>query len=156
MPAKRNPRAQLETAKRASVGHLLLRAARLWNERAVARVQRDHPSFRIAHTLLFPHVDFEGTRITDLAARVGISKQAVGKLVAELCESGVLEALADPRDGRVKRVRFTRRGTRALVAGLARMDQLAADVEAKLGADELERLRESLRRLVLALGEASA
>jgi len=90
---REDDRAKLEAAERESPGHLLLRAARLWNERAVARVQRDEPRFRIAHTLLFPHVDFDGTRITDLAARLGISKQAVGKLVAELEEMGTLEAL---------------------------------------------------------------
>jgi DNA-binding MarR family transcriptional regulator len=149
--ARRDPRQELESAKRASLGHLLLRAARLWNERAVARVQRDQPGFRIAHTLLFPHVDFEGTRITDLAARLGISKQAVGKLVAELEGTGVLEARADPRDGRAKRVRFTRRGTQALVHGLARMEELSAEVEAELGAAELRRLRAALARLVAAL-----
>ncbi|MEO2006862.1 MAG: hypothetical protein ABGY41_22515, partial [Candidatus Poribacteria bacterium] len=37
---------------------------------------------------LFPHIDFEGIRLTVLAARLGISKQAVGQLVGELQSMG--------------------------------------------------------------------
>ena len=72
-------RSEIEAAKRVSAGHLLLKAARLLNERATARVREvARVEFRTPHTALLPHIDFEGTRLTELAARVGTSKQAVG------------------------------------------------------------------------------
>ena len=57
---------------------LLFKAARLVNERAIGEVRRrTKQPLRVGHTTLFPHVDVDGTRLTDLAARLGVSKQAV-------------------------------------------------------------------------------
>ena len=49
-----------------STFELLFRAARLVNERAVARVQAAGGSLRQAHTALFPHITREGVRLTAL------------------------------------------------------------------------------------------
>src|SRR5687768_16474286 len=110
----------LEKEKRASVGQLLFKCTRLWDERAVARVNRQlgQPVIRPAHTKLLPHIDFQGTRLSDIAKRIGISKQAVGQLVAEMQEMGVVELLADPEDGRAKLVRFTSKGAAGIRHGL--------------------------------------
>src|SRR5687767_2166502 len=102
----------LERKKRQSVGQLLFKCARLLNERAIARVNRQvgQPVLRASHTNLFPHIDFEGVRLTELAQRLGVTKQAVGQVVAELEELGVVEVRPDPSDGRAKLVRFTTKG----------------------------------------------
>ena len=57
--------AEVEAAKRSSFGHLLLKAARLFNERAIARVRaQTRADFRAPHTALLPHIDFaEATRL---------------------------------------------------------------------------------------------
>jgi DNA-binding MarR family transcriptional regulator len=141
----------LEARKRASAGQLLLRAARLWNERAVARIAADARAagLRVSHTALFPHLDFEGVRATALAARLGVTKQAVGKLVAGLVGMGVVEVVPDSRDGRAKLVRFSRRrGERALRHGLGVLVEIERELEARLGAGELRRLRDLLARVV--------
>jgi DNA-binding MarR family transcriptional regulator len=140
----------LEARKRASAGQLLLRAARLWNESAIARIRARAPAsrLRVSHTALFPHLDFEGRRATDLAARLGITKQAVGKLVAELAATGVVEIVPDPADGRARLVRFSRRGERALRRGLSIFAEMERELAAKLGAAELERFRRTLARIV--------
>lgn len=77
---------KLEVAKRESVGQLLLKCARLLDERAVARVNREggaQARLRPAHTRLVPHIEPEGTRLTELARRLGITKQAVGQVGAQ-------------------------------------------------------------------------
>src|SRR5689334_14526247 len=112
--------ADVERAKAASTLQLLFRAARLLDERAVARVAKEAPGgirMRTAHTALLPHLDFEGVRLTDLARKLEVSKQAVGPLVDELEAMGVVERIADPDDGRAKRVRFSRKGHAALLHG---------------------------------------
>src|SRR5262245_46388557 len=107
---------------------LLFKAARLCNERALARAASDRvrPPVRTAHTTLFPHLDFEGIRLTELAARVGTTKQAVGQLVDDLVALGMVERIGDPEDKRAKRVRFSRRGYAALMQGLGVLHELEA------------------------------
>lgn len=138
----------LERAKAESVGQLLLKAARLWNEEAVRRVQAQVPSFRMAHTLLLPHIDLEGTRLTDLAARVGTTKQAVGEIVASLEEQGLLERVADPTDKRAKLVRFTAAGRQNLLVGVGLLREMEAELAGDLGTRRMEALGGTLRRLV--------
>src|SRR5919198_6016329 len=106
---------RLEQLKRESTGQLLLKCARLLDERAVARIRRaGAPTLRPAHTRLLPHIDQEGTRLTELARRVGITKQAVGQLVDEMVEMGTLAIEPDPADGRARRGLFTAQGMEAV------------------------------------------
>src|SRR3954469_12352667 len=120
MPTARDWEA-LDRVKRASVGQLLLKAGRLLDERALERINRQGPkvTLRPAHTSLFPHIDQEGTRLTELARRLGVTKQAAGQLVSDLEELQVLERADDPEDGRAKRVRFTDKGLKALHQGVS-------------------------------------
>ena len=140
----------LEATKRASVGHLLFRCARLLNERALARARvRSGKAIRTAHTTLFPHIDLEGTRLTEIARRVGVSKQAVGQLVAELEEMGAVERVPDPEDGRAKLVRFTRtRGRLSLFDGFELLAEMESELEAELGARTMNDLRRALLELL--------
>ena len=135
----------LDRRKRASLIQELFRLARLLDEAAVARVAgAGAPTLRTSHTALLPHLDLEGTRLVDLAARVGVSKQAVGQLVDDLESMGVVERVPDPEDGRARRVRFTRRGFQALLQGLGVLDALEQDLAAAIGRTAVERLREDV------------
>jgi len=151
-------RAELERRKRDSVGQLLMRCARLFNEAALARmrVEMGLPGVRASHTSLFPFIELEGTRLTELAARVGVSKQAVGQLVEELEEMGILERAPDPADGRAKLVRFSARGRRGLLEGLAVLRGMEAELSARLAGGDMERLHGILLRLLEALETAPA
>lgn len=155
MPRRRRASNELQkiaASKRVSAGHLLLKAARLLNERAIARVRVEaNPDFRTPHTALLPHIDFAGTRLTELAARVGTSKQAVGELVGELEEMGMVSREVDPADARARLVRFTARGRRALLHGLSVLAEIEAELAAELGRTTLDRLRADLGRLLEAL-----
>src|SRR5688572_7630686 len=85
--------AALDRATRASTLQLLFRAARLLDGAAVARVRADPAAaaMRTAHTALLPHLDFTGVRLTELATRVGVSKQAVAPLIDDLEAMGTVE-----------------------------------------------------------------
>ena len=144
-------KARLAARKQASVGQLLFRAARLFNERAMARVQRRMPAARLAHTTLLPHIDLDGTRQTEIARRAGVSKQAVGQLVDDMVAAGMLARSADPADGRAQLVRFTDDGLAQLLAGLDVLDAIEVDLGADVGAMTLDRLRRELTKLLPAL-----
>jgi len=143
--------ARLAARKRASVAQLLFKAARLWNEQAMARVQRRVPAARLAHTMLLPHIDLEGTRATEIARRAGITKQAVGQLVDDMIGLGMLERVPDPDDGRAQLVRFTDEGIAQLLAGLDVLDEIEIDLGGDAGAATLDRLRRDLAKLLPAL-----
>lgn len=140
----------LEAVKRASVGQLLLKSARLLDERALDRVNLANPRIRLrrAHTALMPHIDREGTRLTELASRLGVTKQAVGQLVGDLESLEVLERVDDPSDGRAKLVRFTDKGLRAIHHGISVLRGLENQLERRLGERRMRQLHTALAEIV--------
>jgi DNA-binding MarR family transcriptional regulator len=136
---------ELERAKRASPAQLLFRCARRLNELALSRVaERTGIPIRASHTTLFPHIDLEGTRQTELARRVGVSKQAIHQLVSELEAMGVLERVPDPADRRATLVRFSAKEGRTLLDGLALLGELERDLGKTIGKKRMDALRETL------------
>ena len=140
----------LDRVKRASVGQLLLKGARLLDERALERINRQGPKLQLrpAHTSLLPHIDQQGTRLTELARRLGVTKQAVGQLVTDLEDMGALERIDDPQDGRAKLVRFTRAGLEAMHHGLAVLRGIEQELEQVLGKRRMRQLHQALVAVV--------
>lgn len=153
-PAERRA---FEAVRDAATLQLLFKASRLANERALARASAGAGAagarMRPAHTALLPHLDFEGIRLTDLAGRVGVTKQAVGQLVDDLAVLGVVERLEDPTDKRAKRIRFSRRGYAALMHGLGVLRDLEAALASKVGPRRMRELHETLKLVIAALEE---
>lgn len=141
--------ARLERAKAASTPQLLFKCARLLNEQAIARfAQRSNRDVRVAHTALFPHIDLEGTRLTELARRMDMTKQAAGQLVDELERMGMLERAPDPSDGRAKLIRFTDAGRRSLFDGLEVLGEFQCELTDALGERTMQQLHRALTRLL--------
>lgn len=141
---------QLAHVAAASTGQLLLRAARLLDEEALRRLAAvpGAPPVRPAHTRLFPHLDFRGVRSTELAERLGVTKQAIAPLVADLVAWGVVEQVPDPLDGRARLVRFTEAGWSGLVHGLGLLAQIEAEVMADVGPEQAAAFRTVLQAWV--------
>ena len=139
-------RARFESEKRANTLQVLLKCARLANERAISRVNElaGAAVFRQALANLLPHISLDGTRMTELADRVGVSKQAVSKLVAEFVDHGLLELAPDPSDGRAKLVRFTPRGVEAIRHGLSVLASVEDDIATRIGKKRMRELRDGL------------
>ena len=145
---------EFQTLKRQSVAQLLFKCARLVNEAAIERVNQQlglGPPLRAAHTALFPHLGSEGVRGADLAKKLGVSKQAVSQLVTELEEWGVVEQVTDPKDGRAKLVRLSKKGERALLQGLSVLHGLERELEGKIGKRRMQELHTALLALEKAL-----
>jgi DNA-binding MarR family transcriptional regulator len=146
--------AAFEALKRKSVAQLLFKCARLVNERAIERVNQKlgpEPALRASHTALFPHLTSEGVRGADLAKKLGVTKQAVSQLVAELEYWGVVEQVEDPSDGRAKLVRFTHKGEQGLLQGLAVLNELEQELGEQIGKRRMQELHAALLSLEAAL-----
>lgn len=142
-------RKELEAETARSTIQLLFKAARLLNERAIATVRtRTKAPLRTAHTTLLPHVGFEGTRLTELAAKLGVTKQAAGQLVDELVELGHLERVPDPADARAKLIRYSKRGKAGLLEGLAILRELEGELVEVVGKEALGTMHDALAKIV--------
>lgn len=129
------------------IGWLLVRAGQLWRDRFVTAMQAaGYPDFTLSRANLLGSVDrYHGTRMVDIAARLGMTKQAVGQIVDDLAAAGYLAREADAEDGRAKRVVYTERG----LAFLRTADRVKGEIEAelvgKVGERTVARLSELLR-----------
>lgn len=131
------------------IGRLFLLAHRDFSERALEKLTaRGHAGLGIAHTTLLPHIDLEGTRMTVLAERAGVTKQAVGQLVADLEQRGYVARTVDPRDRRAVLVTFTAAGERFLRDAERIKHELEDEYLARLGVERMAELRAILTDLV--------
>jgi DNA-binding MarR family transcriptional regulator len=140
---------KLAAAKQASTAQLLFRCARLLNERALARASSAFGfALRQSHTAMIPHIDLKGTRQSELARNMRVSKQAVNQLVNELVELGLLERIPDPDDGRAALVVFSKKGRSSLFDGLRVLAQIEQEMAAILGQESMLSLHDSLNNLL--------
>ncbi|MEU5153517.1 MarR family winged helix-turn-helix transcriptional regulator [Glycomyces sp. NPDC021274] len=106
-----------------------------------------HPDIRPMHGFVFQAIGIDGTTAVELGARLGVSKQAAGKTIANLEQRGYVERAADARDARRKVVRLTGKG----VDVLDRSARLFAAVQTRwaeaIGEDRLAALHADLRTL---------
>jgi DNA-binding MarR family transcriptional regulator len=88
-----------------------------------------------SHVHITRHLALDGSRLTDLAHRAGMSKQAMGKLVDQ-CEAwGLVSREADVRDARAVRIVFTPVGQAWLQAYGQAVTQAEEELRAAVGAD---------------------
>ncbi|MFD4553829.1 MarR family winged helix-turn-helix transcriptional regulator [Streptomyces sp. NPDC058469] len=113
------------------------------NEGVMARGFEARPAFGFAFARLAP----DGATATDLAAHLGITKQAASQLVDELVRKGYAERRPHPGDARARLVVLTELGwacTRA--AEEAALEAVTPWVEL-LGESEVRVLCDRLRRI---------
>ncbi len=94
-----------------TLGRLLSRAERLVQDRTRQRLRRrTGTDLTIAQIQVIQQVCLGATRTSDLADRMGMSKQAVGQVVDALEAKGLSERIPDATDGRAKQLAFTPAG----------------------------------------------
>jgi DNA-binding MarR family transcriptional regulator len=132
------------------IGWLLVNAGQLWRDRFVVAMQQSgYQDFTLSRANLLGTVDrVHGTKMVDLAARLGMTKQAVGQIVDDLEAAGYLARIADPADGRAKRAVYTDKG----LALLKTADRVKGEIESALARAmsqrDMDRLSVLLRRAI--------
>ncbi|MGH3360014.1 MAG: MarR family winged helix-turn-helix transcriptional regulator [Nocardioidaceae bacterium] len=105
---------------------------------------------RAAHAPVLQAIDGDGSRMTDLAERASMTKQAMRELVAYLEAHGYVAIGPHPDDGRAKLVTLTARGWAAIDVGVGIIDTFDAWLDDNVGRDTVVRLRETLERIITA------
>lgn len=100
-----------------------------------------------AQARVFQRIGPNGSRLTELAEAAQITKQTAGFLVDQLERGGYVERTPDPTDARARLIRVAERGQRAVVVGLAAVDEVEREWTAHLGQRRMAALRDALYRL---------
>ncbi|UUZ70002.1 MarR family winged helix-turn-helix transcriptional regulator [Polaromonas sp. P2-4] len=129
------------------LGRLLGQALRRFDERVLALMASNalvplalsnlaaRDQVGAAHIHITRHLAVGGSRLTDLAASAGMSKQAMGDLVNQ-CEAwGLVTREADPYDKRARRVLFTESGLLWLDAFRQAVAQAEGEFRQAVGPD---------------------
>lgn len=136
------------------IARLLLRAVRAVQSTYIERLQqRGHPGLRTGHIPVFAGLDpesAEGTRITDLANRAGMTRQMMGRLVRELEALGYLATATHPDDQRAVVVTMTERGNAIRAEAAAVIAELEADYAVLLNDPDLASLKGGLQGIISA------
>lgn len=131
--------------RHANVGRLLNNAVRRFESRVLQLMaEGGHGGTRIAHVSLTRNLDVEGTRLTELARRASMSKQAMGELVDQCVELGLVSREADPSDRRARLVRFTPAGLKWLEAFGDAVDVAEAEMRKELGKAVMDAILQGL------------
>jgi DNA-binding MarR family transcriptional regulator len=143
----------LDRLRHEYLGWLLGRADRLFAEGVIRAMHaRGFEGIRLVHIALIRNVDETGTRITDIARRAGMTKQATGQLANEFADLGYVRVVADPLDGRAKIAQYTGKGKRllrAIVESIAETEERFAQA---IGPAEMARLKETLTAVLASQG----
>jgi DNA-binding MarR family transcriptional regulator len=131
--------------QRFHIGILFQQLARDFERRARATLrERGHTGLQPSHQVIFASIGVEGARLTELAARAGMTKQAMGQLVDDLERLGYVERIPDPADGRAKIVRLTEAGRAFLEDAAEVVAGIWRHYAGLLGERELARLQSAL------------
>jgi DNA-binding MarR family transcriptional regulator len=127
---------------------LLREPLRAMNEELIARLaERGHGQVRLPHGNVLQYLDDDGTRVSVLAERAHLTKQAMAQLVEHLEEHGYVERIPDPSDGRAKLVRATARGRDVYAVAREFVADIDARLDHELGPAKVRRLRALLEEL---------
>jgi len=110
-----------------------------------------YADIREGYGCVFGFIDIDaGSRLTDLAERSGLTKQAVSEVIPELEALGYLTREPDPRDRRAKIIKLTPKGRDACLTGRRLFAEIEAEWAEQFGDELLSALREAAERIAAA------
>jgi DNA-binding MarR family transcriptional regulator len=144
--------AALPHDERLPIGQLLVHHLRVFRERMLDAAQQQADELglvlRMAHLHVFGNIDAEGSRLTELAARAGMTRPSMAELIDDLERQGIVERRPDPSDGRARLVVLTPKGWEAIRIGHAITAGIEADYARRIGAQRYEAMCSALGELL--------
>lgn len=101
----------------------------------------------VADSELLPYIDLEGVTLTEIAARKGVSRQAVHQSVHSLVKRGYIELVPHPSDARARIVRHTAKGLELVEKLQSVKTGMQSDVLNALGERRVKQISTTLETL---------
>jgi DNA-binding MarR family transcriptional regulator len=119
--------------------------------------EEGYGDIREGYGCVFGFIDIDnGSRLTELAERSGLTKQAVGEVIPELEQLGYVTRVPDPRDRRAKIIKLTPKGRDACLTGRRLFAEIEREWAEELGEELLAGLRDAAERIAAAEREKTA
>ena len=129
--------------------HVPLLMGLLFREVRDIYAAEDWDGLRQSHFRVISSVPPEGTSVTELGERLGMTKQGCGQFVTSLVNSGHLRVEQDRADRRIRRVFRTGLGNRTIAAVTARTLQIEEEWAERVGQRRYRTFRQVLEEIVL-------
>jgi DNA-binding MarR family transcriptional regulator len=126
-----------------------------FNSELLAGIKGRYPQATTATNQLMLMIDVEGTTVSELARRVGVTKQSMADSVGSLEAQGLVTRHPDDHDRRARLVTLTDEGHTALRVGLDVVTAMHERWSRLLGAHDMARLLTLLHRLAERLDDAT-
>ncbi len=131
-----------------NISRLMLHGFQVFEQRLLEDARaRGFENLRLVHFNVLRHVDFDGTRMTQLAERAGITNGAMTQAVQMVVRDGFLAVEADPADRRARIVRFTPEGWQLVETLHGLFRNVEEEMKAILGQNGFDQLLTQLRKL---------
>ncbi|MGW6027159.1 MarR family winged helix-turn-helix transcriptional regulator [Streptomyces sp. NPDC055099] len=124
----------------------LLGDARRWFEDALLASLEEAGEIHVSPTQagLFAVLDEEGTTVSELARRMGVTRQTAHQAVHGLVAAGLLEQVPDPTSGRQRLIRRTAEGERTHRRAELVLRRAEQELAARIGEQSVRTLRTAL------------
>ncbi|MCW8096213.1 MarR family winged helix-turn-helix transcriptional regulator [Streptomyces tauricus] len=124
---------------------LLLDARRWFDEALVATLeQAGMAPISPTQAQLFAALDEKGTTVSELARRMGVTRQTAHQAVHSLIGMGLLEQVPDPSSARRRLIRRTGEGTAAHLEAVSVLAALEDELALRIGRGSVDSLRAAL------------
>ena len=133
---------------RPMIGALLRRASEATHRELFGRLKAaGFDDLRWAHFALFGFPGLHGLRPTELAERIGMSKQGLNALLNELDDLGYLNRRAASGDGRHRVLELTPRGLDFAGAIKRTLEAIEAEIAERIGPRQLDQLKTATAKI---------
>lgn len=137
--------APLFDPKHTNLAQLLMRAF-YWADESLQNLisAKGWPAITRAQSLVFVNIGEGVTRPSEIATRIGVTRQAIHQTINELIELGYLKLEPDPNDKRAKVIRYTEQGARLGMDALVALRNVEEELGRRLGVETVKGLRAAL------------
>jgi DNA-binding MarR family transcriptional regulator len=123
----------------------LLRNSDAINDELLDRLTEDGwPRLTRNQSQVFANLDKDGTTASELARRIGITRQSMQKLLEAMMSMNLLDVVQHPQDARSSLVLITPFGLKMVSAARTHLVALEAVLEERIGANLMTQLRKAL------------
>ncbi len=117
-----------------NIGRILNNAVKRFESRVLQLMaEAGHGEARYSHLNLTRNLEISGTRTTELARRAGMTKQAMGEIVEQCEQLGLVIRRSDETDARAKIVTFTDAGLEWLEAFRNALEKAEREMRDEIG-----------------------
>ena len=109
--------------------------------------QRGWPSITRSQSMVLANVANGVTRASRLAENLGVTRQAMSQLLADMVKKGLIELIPDPDHGRAQLVQVAPQADGIREDARRVLRDLEAELEVSIGAQQMASLRQAFEQL---------